>query len=324
MVIMKRFPHLSTDDLGRWLNENYGLAPIEIRPVDTPGNIWTYHITAAGNHAVELKLSEPGSMNETLPDLLAALYYDFGVRQMPPPPLRARTGTYINVVDSYEAMLLPYLPAHRLDERDFDNKRQRHLGALLARIHACKLHDDELPPQERFDADLPTEALKRILYEIDHPSEGYSQIQSRLVRLMRAQRENIEKAVHTFNITRLTVVSNDSLSDDFVLAHGAVTPANIRLSSEDEILLVNWDAPLLAPRERDLYRMIHLPGVLEGYRSYTEGYELNTDALEYYLQLHLLTDVLVYAARILFGRRSEEQNARYLAGLRQKLQRALA
>ncbi len=93
----------------------------------------------------------------------------------------------------------------------------------------------------------------------------------------------------------------------FVLCHTDLHAGNLLLSGDGRLFIVDWDAPLLAPRERDLM----YPGGGQGFlgrspeeeeRLFFEGYgdvRVDRRALAYYRLERIVEDLAIFCEQLL-------------------------
>src|SRR5262245_36847090 len=92
---------VTNEVLTDWLAETYQLTPHSLEFMPEGECSWNYLVTDAEGTRYVLKLTRPGNCsmppyNESTIRTVQALYYEFGIAQMTPPPLRGTTGLYIN------------------------------------------------------------------------------------------------------------------------------------------------------------------------------------------------------------------------------------
>jgi spectinomycin phosphotransferase len=95
---------------------------------------------------------------------------------------------------------------------------------------------------------------------------------------------------------------------EFVLCHTDIHGGNILIGDDDKLYIVDWDNPLLAPKERDL--MFIGGGIDNIWKSerekdvFYEGYggsEINLSALAYYRYERVIEDLAVTCEQLLLS-----------------------
>ncbi|MCC6313224.1 MAG: aminoglycoside phosphotransferase family protein [Thermomicrobiales bacterium] len=169
-------------------------------------------------------------------------------------PLRALTGDLSAPLDAPagSAMALyPFVPGRNAAAAGLSGEQWRTFGATLRAIHDSDLaeHFRGLLPAEDFA--LPAAiAVRRVLDHartaglvVDSPAAaqfaGFLRGAEKRTRAMLAHVEDLGRALQMRRFER-------------VLCHGDIHAANILVGDDGQIRLIDWDGPLLAPRERDL------------------------------------------------------------------------
>jgi spectinomycin phosphotransferase len=97
-------------------------------------------------------------------------------------------------------------------------------------------------------------------------------------------------------------------ADDLVLCHSDLHPGNVLLAENGELTIVDWDSPILAPKERDL--MLLGGGVAANWNDprqdalFFQGYgpvALDPVALSYYHYERIIADLASFGAQIFGG-----------------------
>jgi spectinomycin phosphotransferase len=112
-------------------------------------------------------------------------------------------------------------------------------------------------------------------------------------------------------------------SPEVILCHSDVHAGNILISRDEALYIVDWDDPILAPKERDL--MFIGGGLMGAWRTpsqeealFYQGYgqtQINPIALAYYRYERIVEDIAVFCEQILEKngvREDREQSLRYL------------
>lgn len=319
---MKTQPKLSASFLNKWLNKHYRMTVRRVRFMPRGECSWGFVLTAEDDRHYFLKLWQRGLcehiMTASAVQTLMTLYYDFGLRQITPPPLRSlSSGQYINRLSRYQAALLHWVDGYPVTDSPLTPVQQRRLGALVGTLHNCKLNTRERPPAEDYSPQFIVK-MRRILREIDYPDGFYTPRQSELLHTLRSARSDILMLLSEFSATREQLLQRGD--ERFVICHGDPSPGNIIITPEEQVFLIDWDAPLYAPPERDLIHIHHSSDALEGYVNVVEGYEVDSLTMRFY-QLHWdVQEIVEYGSRTLYTHQSEAQNDHDITQLTKHLQ----
>jgi len=301
---------LTHDALYYWLLQTYHLAPQQMTFLPQSKCAWIYRVTA-NNEDFILKLWRPGLCRTPYSvqgiQTVQALYYDFGITQMTPPPLRGANGLYVNSLSPYEAVLLKYTDGITADETDLTEIQQRQLGSLLGRIHRSKLHTRERPDMEDYGADVP-DIIERILAEVNQPTRRYAPFHIKVLEAVQRVQPQIRERLTAFVDQHRMLWHDTGLRADSVVCHGNPTAGNLILTPDDSITLIDWDHPVFAPRERDLYAIQHWPAVMDSYQDIVGEVTLRPQIVRFYELWDELGDLADYGRRVLFQRQDNRQN----------------
>jgi spectinomycin phosphotransferase len=208
----------------------------------------------------------------------------------------------------YKMILYPFINGKNGFEVEFSDDHWQNLGAALKRIHSAQIPPElKSPiPQETFSPHW-RESLKsyQALVEnkfFDDPTAA------KLVEFMKSKRGEI-----TYLIERAESFASELQSQplDLVLCHSDIHGGNILISDKEELYLIDWDYPILSPKERDL--MFIGGGFIGsgmediGRRNleealFYEGYgktSINLLALAYYRYERIINDFSAYCEQLL-------------------------
>jgi spectinomycin phosphotransferase len=305
-------PDIHLNALHTWLAETYPLAlkTLTFMPQGECG--WQYRAIDDDEVVYVLKLSQAGlcgtgQINDQTIRAWQALYYEFGITQMPPPPLRGTTGAYINPLHDWTAILIKFIEGTPAYEKPLDEPQQRQLGTLMARLHRCKLHPRERPQTEDFAPHIPM-LLRQILDEAYSPTRQYAPFHLKLLGILQKLAAPIERQLVAFTHLQKSLQEDAGLQADFVLCHGDPSPGNILVTPDANVVLIDWDAPVFAPRERDLFFLMQQPAVMAAYQNGIGEVSLRPEVLKFYQLAWDLGEIVDYGTRILFRRQSQTQN----------------
>lgn len=321
---MKTQPKLSEAFLERWLNKHYHLIPQRVRFMPRGECSWGFVLDAPDGQYFFLKLWQlglcEGNLTEDHIQTMMTLYYEFGLQQMTPPPVRSlSSGNFINRCSRYQAVLLPWVDGYPATDKPLNDFQQRQLGALLATLHSAKLAVRERPRQENFSPHYISN-IKRLLKATRQPPQPHRDTQEPMVQLLRSTEANILRLLDEFEALRGAALQIDATH--YVVCHGDPSSGNIVVSRDDQVILIDWDTLCYAPPERDLFFIHDMEGALDGYQRVAEDYTLNETLIRYYQAHWILQEILEYGERTLFTEQSAAQCEHDVASLEYELKQA--
>ncbi|HEY8471588.1 MAG TPA: aminoglycoside phosphotransferase family protein [Natronosporangium sp.] len=217
-----------------WGIEVAGLAFL---PVGLDGQAWAYRVDTAGGDRYFLKLrrGEFAPAAVRLPAYLRAQ----GIAQVVA-PLDRPAGGPGHRFGEYRLLLYPFHDGAGLWERGLTDRQWIEYGEFLGRLHAVRPSPEiaELLPVETFRSSAG-ERL-RTLGAAAAASDRLADFWQRYAEpLLRLSAEVDELAA------RVT-------GAPLVICHADIHPGNLLADGDGPLHVVDWDAPMLAPRERDL------------------------------------------------------------------------
>lgn len=234
------------------------------------------------------RVSDPvmiGRMSHSLP--LAAALHDYGLPFVIGP--RRGAGGYFFMDGTALVALYPFVDA--LPSRDYQPGL---LGAALAAIHgATPFLGVTLPHQG--NASVYADFFKTGLPDfIDTPVQDETtrgKLRTLLVR-------------HHAQLSRYIAVFHDlsmQTPTEYVATHGDAQ-GNVLLGADGTLHLIDWDEAELAPPERDLWFLSHLPGFMAGYTAVRTGFTPDPRRLVHAALKAWLEGLAIQATTILSGR----------------------
>jgi spectinomycin phosphotransferase len=167
-------------------------------------------------------------------------------------PLRTNTSGLWCALDEHEGstvVLYPFIRGENAKLAGLSDDQWRAFGATLRAVHDSGLEARFRGHLRSEDFTLPSAAVvRRLLAEVSDATFS-SPAAARFAQFWRDHAARIHSLLaRTEELgTRLRVKSFDH-----VLCHADIHGANILVGEDGRIWLVDWDGPLLAPRERDL------------------------------------------------------------------------
>lgn len=296
-------PDIPENDLATGLSEAYGvrLARLEFLPLGADLNTAVYRGRGEDGAAyfVKLRFGDFDPMSVALPKYLG----DQGIREIIAPHA-TRAGELWADLGAFRSIVYPFVEGDNAYARPLSDAQWVAFGAAIRRIHALT---------------LPGGIVQRLQVERYDP-HGRARVRA---ALRRAEAETFEEPV----AAQLSAVLRDqrgALLDlvarteglasrlqarrpERVLCHADLHAGNLLIGADGALHIVDWDAPILAPKERDLmyagggqFGNARAPAEEEAlfYAGYGEV-EIDLDALAYYRYERIVQDIAVECDQVL-------------------------
>jgi spectinomycin phosphotransferase len=246
--ITREDPGLDLDTITACLDAQYDLrvSAITFLPLGYDLNAAVYKVIAEDGTAYFLKVRfEPVRESRLLvPWALSKR----GIRNVLA-PLQTRSSELWCSCGGSSLILYPFIAGENAMAAGMTDEQWREFGATLQAVHASELAEEFRGrlPVETFA--LPSGALVRRILDLVDTTEfenavaaqfaGFWRKNAARIRQMLARAEELGRRLQ-------------SRSFEHVLCHSDIHAANILVADDGRIHLIDWDGPLIAPRERDL------------------------------------------------------------------------
>jgi len=298
-------PDISDEALAAHLRVAYGLdvTSVAFLPLGADYGTALYRAETASGESFFCRLRS-GPWNEVAVQLPAALHAA-GVPGIVP-PLRTCEGGLSAPLGVSRLSVLPWVEARNAYEAPLNDAQWEALGAAVRRMHEAALPDDLLAaiPVETFP-DRWRLRLRAIMAEL----ESTVPIDALAVEAMGGLRAYRHEIVALLERADALAAYARSSGRPLVVCHTDLHAGNVLVDAAGGLHLVDWDAPLRAPRERDL--MYACGGQFGNHRSPAEekalfyaGYgdiPVDSGLLSYYRYARIIEDLAIYADDLLRG-----------------------
>lgn len=232
------------------------------------------------------------------------LLHDSGIQEIIP-PIKTLLGRSNHRIEDFTLAVYPFVEGQDGFSRDLTDHQWIKLGQALRQIHEM-----EIPPsiqnQVRREAYSPKwrEAVRAFYNLIDVEPTG----DVIALKLLKFMKEN-KRAIHRL-VDRAEQLGQklQNQSPKFVLCHSDIHGGNVLIDGNDNIFIVDWDDPIMAPKERDL--MFIGGGVANVWNKpheeklFYSGYgktEVNSTILAYYRHERIVEDIAEYGHDLLLS-----------------------
>jgi spectinomycin phosphotransferase len=244
-------PELDTGDLRTALRMSWGITATRLTFI--PGHDMhaaSYEVAAGDGGTFFLKVRFGPSHHASL-EIPSALR-QAGIPNIPA-PMRTRSSSLWAPIEDRTLILYPFVRGQSAMELGLNEAQWRTFGQTLRSIHDSGL-------ESRFSQSLPVETFRipaaasvtEMLEVADHPPRS-SDAGRRLTEIFRQQAGRIDSI-----LARARELGKNLRERTFdrVLCHSDIHANNILVDNDGDIHLVDWDGPMIAPRERDLWFVI--------------------------------------------------------------------
>ena len=315
-VNMLEKPRISDELIITSLQEEYSVHPAELTflPLGADMGTAVYRVIADDGTLYFLKLRKGfDEITMTVPLFLKSQ----GIQEIIT-PLETQSMQAWADFGEYKLILYPFIEGKNGFERELTNQHRKTLGAALKGIHAAQIPPEleRLIPKETFSPHF-RQSMKSFQAQVE--SQAFEDPTAvKLAAFTQSKRKVIDHLIE-----RAETLASDLQSRpmELVLCHTDFHGGNILISEQGELYIVDWDNPLLAPKERDL--MFIGGGIDEIWKSkreeavFYEGYgkaEINITALAYYRYERITEDLVAFCEQLLLsdeGGADREQGYRW-------------
>lgn len=222
-------------------------------------------------------------------------------------PLDTLAGRTHAEAGRFSVILYPFLEGGNGMDNPMTDAHWIAYGAVLRRIHDATV---TRPPQidallRREAYDLPIGADMRQLQQRLRAHRARDDIERDTIAFWRTRDAEIEALITRADTLGCALRKNP---EPLVLCHSDIHTANLMVHGDSTVHVVDWDGPLLAPRERDLMFVAGMSGLSGDWIApahealFFKGYggcTLNWRLLAYYRYERALEDLTDYGNRLL-------------------------
>jgi len=294
-------PYIADELIISRLQDEYGLRVAELTflPIGADSRTAVYRVVTDDGTAYFLKLRK--NFKEMIVRVPLFLK-EIGIREIIIPS-ETKSKQYWADFGDYKLILYPFIEGQDGFERELTEQHRRTLGAAFKRIHSAQI-PPELKKNIRKEIFSPEWRDDMKSYQVQVEEKVFSEpTAAKLAEFMKSKRSEI---AHIIERAEKLASELQSKPMEFALCHTDIHGGNILVSNTDDLYIVDWDDPLLAPKERDL--MFIGGGIDEIWKSpreeaiFYEGYgktEINLAALAYYRYERVIEDLVVICEQLL-------------------------
>lgn len=285
------------------LNTDYGIeaATLTFLPLGADMNASVYKAQTYDQTSYFIKLKR--GHHHDISVVIAELLHDAGIQPIIP-PMRTLLGQSTQRIEDFTLIVYPFVEGQDGFSRNLTDNQWFKLGKALRQVHEL-----DVPPsiQNRVRREVYSpkwrEAVRSLYGHIEAQPIG-DEIALKLLKFMKENMPAIRRLVD--RAEQLGQQLQDQ-SPKFVLCHSDIHGGNVLIDGNNALYIVDWDDPIMAPKERDL--MFIGGGVANVWnkpdeeKPFYRGYgttEVNSTILAYYRHERIVEDIALYGHELLF------------------------
>ncbi|HEX2977881.1 MAG TPA: aminoglycoside phosphotransferase family protein [Candidatus Babeliales bacterium] len=284
------------------LNNYYGIEAVNIIPLPLGADIdaSVYKVQSPDHLSYFVKLKR--GHNQDIGVTIQLRLHNAGIQEIIS-PIKTNHDQATRHIDNFTLTVYPFIEGQDGFVSNLTDQQWITLGKALRQIH-----EFEIPPliKDQLKREVYSskwrKSVRAIFEHIDNDPIA-DQIAVKLIIFMKEHREAIERLVDRAEQLAQKIQKQ---SPEFVLCHSDIHAGNVLIAKNGALYIVDWDAPIMAPKERDL--MFIGGGV--GYvwnntreeELFYKGYgktEINMAILTYYRHERIVEDIALYAQELL-------------------------
>jgi spectinomycin phosphotransferase len=218
---------------------------------------------------------------------------DTGITQVVA-PIPTKSGELWEKADNFILILYPFIDGETGMKVGMSENQWIEFGAVLKKIHSSKLSSG-LASQVKKENFSPkwSGLIKELQTKIDN-SQFTDSLQKELASFWKEKNEEIRAIINRMEELGHLLRTQPL---DFVLCHTDIHTANILLDKQNKMFIVDWDNPLLAPKERDLMFIVGAKEEQRFFNGYGKS-DINSVALAYYRYEWVAQEIGDYGERV--------------------------
>jgi spectinomycin phosphotransferase len=299
---MTEKPKLSERHIMDCLRINYGIEvdSLTLLPLgaDINASVYKAQTQSQASYFIKLKRGHAHDISGTTTELLC----NTGIRQIIP-IVKTIKGQVSQRIDDFTLTVSPFVEGQEGFTRNLTDDQWYTLGQVMKQIHEinvplsieAQIHRETYSPKWR-------QAVRALYPLMDSEPRG-DKVAVNLLTFMKKHKPAIHRLVDRAEQLAQKVQEQ---SFPLVLCHSDLHGGNILIDKKDNFYIVDWDDPILAPKERDL---MFIGGGIGGvwnkphekelfYKGYGKS-ELNMTLLDYYRHERIVKDISEYAQQLL-------------------------
>jgi len=165
------------------------------------------------------------------------------------PPINTMDGQSTHRIEDFTLVVYPYMDGEDGFHRPLTDQQWEILGKTLRQVHEIALPPSIQNSLRREDYSPKWRDSVRSFYSAIESEPSGDEFAQRLLAFMKMNFRSIQKLV---NRSEQLAEQIQNEPTEFVLCHSDLHAGNVLIGENNAIHIVDWDDPIIAPKERDL------------------------------------------------------------------------
>lgn len=251
---------------------------------------------------------------------IVELLHESGIKEIIP-PAKTIFGRSIQQIEDFTLSVYSFVNGQNGFTINLTDDQWVKLGHALRQVHEINVPQSIQNRVRREVYSSKQREVVRSLYSYMEVESAKDEVASKLLKFMK---ENILSIRHLVDRAEQLGQMLKNQSHNYVLCHSDIHGGNVLIAGNDNIYMVDWDDPILAPKERDL--MFIGGGVANVWNKpfeeklFYQGYgitEVNSTIMSYYRHERIVEDIAEYGNALLLtsdgGENRQEMYKHFIA-----------
>jgi spectinomycin phosphotransferase len=292
------------------LSDDYGIEVAALKflnsGADTNAAVYKAIARDQSSYFVKLKQNHHPDIAITILSLL----HDAGIQQVIF-PVKTIQGRPTRHIGDFTLIVYPFIEGEDAFSRSLTEEQWITLGKVMRKIHGFKV---PLSVQDQIRKETYASKWREIVRSLYNLESSGDETALRLSMFMKKKSAEIHRLVD--RAEQLAKKSREQASEN-VLCHSDIHGGNVLIDRNGNIYIIDWDEPIMAPKERDL--MFIGGGVANVWNDpkeeecFYQGYgktEVNRILLAYYRLERIVEDIAIYGQELLLTTAGGEQRSK--------------
>lgn len=288
------------------LNIHYGIpvTTVTLLPMGADMNASVYKLNTRDATSYFVKVKHGHALDISV--ILLVLLQESGIQQIIA-PIKTIHGELSYTTDNFTLTVYPFVDGQNGFSRSLTENQWITLGKVLKQVHEL---DVPQSTKDQIRKEIYTPKWREAVRSLDENLTG-DETAMKLQSFMKKHRSDIHRLIDRAELLSQQIKKQ---SPEFVLCHSDIHAGNVLINENGSFYIVDWDEPIMAPKERDL--MFIGGGIANVWNHpheeefFYKGYgktQINKIILAYYRNERIVQDIAEYGQALLLTSNGGEE-----------------